>query len=376
MSFGKIYLVGAGPGHPELLTIKARDLISAADILIYDRLIQEDTLAFARADAELIYVGKAPGRHQSRQGEINDILVDAATRAAKVVRLKGGDPVLFGRGGEEAEHLASQGIPFEVVPGVTAGLSVPMAAGIPVTHRDYAASVVLITGHRRDDREMQAVDWEALARLDTLVFFMGVSKLPEISKQLISHGMDSTVPAAVVQMAYWPGEQTVVGTLETLPQLALEAKIRPPATIVVGRVVAVRERLTTLHRDLRRDKHEPVGFGVSSQKLLQRIGASLRRGKDLQAALRFDLFDALETPLSAQALAQEKGLAPIPLGDLLARLAGFGLLLREQDTFRNSEATSEFLRKSSASFIGVQFNEEIARAEAYDPLPLHSPSDP
>ena len=150
---GKVYLVGAGPGHPQLLTLKAYELITQADILIYDRLIQEDVLAAARSDAEQIYVGKQPGRHHAVQDDINTILVKAAHRAALVVRLKGGDPILFGRGGEEAEALAAQGIPFEVVPGVTAGLSVPMAASIPVTHRDCSHNVALVTGHSRGDKD-------------------------------------------------------------------------------------------------------------------------------------------------------------------------------------------------------------------------------
>jgi uroporphyrin-III C-methyltransferase len=336
--------------------------------LIYDRLIQEDTLAFARADVERLYVGKAPGRHQSRQDEINDLLVDAAHRAAIVVRLKGGDPVLFGRGGEEAEHLAACGIPFEIVPGVTAGLSVPMAAGIPVTHRDLASTVALVTGHRRDDQEMREIDWGALARIDTLVFFMGVSKLPEIAKRLMAHGRPSSTPAAVVQMAYWPGEQVVVGTLEDLPQKALEANIQPPATIVVGEVVKLRERLTTHHRDLRRDKHEAVGFGLSAEGLLQRLGAILRGGKDLVAALQLQLFDELDHPSTVEALAEKKQLSPEPLRVVLLRLAGLGLVLREQNTFRNSEAASLYLRAGVEGYLGEEITAAIHEAAAYDPV--------
>jgi uroporphyrin-III C-methyltransferase len=368
LAIGKVYLVGAGPGHPQLLTLKAYDLIRTADILIYDRLIQEETLAFARSDVERVYVGKAPGRHQSRQDEINSVLVAAAHRGTIVVRLKGGDPVLFGRGGEEAEHLAENGIPFEVVPGVTAGLSVPMAAGIPVTHRDFASTVALVTGHRRDDQEMRELNWSALAQMDTLVFFMGVSKLPEISQRLMAHGRLPTTPAAVVQMAYWPGEQAVVGTLKDLPQRAIDADIRPPATIIVGEVVKVRDRLTTLHRDLRRDKTETTGFGLSSESLLNRLGSTVRSSKDLLAAVKLRLFDELEQAMTPELLAQRKGLHPERLRETFARLASLGLLLREEGAYRNAEAASHFLRTTAPSFIGDQLEQIINEAERYDPL--------
>ena len=336
---GKVYLVGAGPGHPQLLTLKAYELIRTADILIYDRLVQEETLAPARADAERIYVGKQPGRHQSRQTEINDLIVEAARRARVVVRLKGGDPVLFGRGAEEAEHLAAYGVPFEIVPGVTAALSVPMAAGIPVSHRDFASTVALVTGHRRDDEQMTELDWGALARIDTLVFFMGVSKLPEISAKLMAHGRAPSTPAAVIQMAYWPEEKVVVGPLRDLPRLAQEAQVLPPATIVVGEVVKLRDRLmTTLHRDLKRDRREVVGFGLSADALLARLQDVPRAGRDLRAAVRLRLFDDLEEPHSAAQLAARRDLEPRALAEVLVRLATLGLLLRDGDRFRTAEA--------------------------------------
>jgi len=366
---GKVYLVGAGPGHPQLLTIKARELIATADIIIYDRLIQAETLAPARADAEQIYVGKAPERHQSRQPEINEILLDAARRAKVVVRLKGGDPVLFGRGGEEAEQLAANGIPFEVVPGVTAGLSVPMAAGIPVTHRDYGSAVALVTGHRRDDKEMKEIDWQALAKIDTLVFFMGVAKLPQIAARLMESGLSPDTPAAVVQMAYWPGEQAVIGSLEDLPRLAQETEIRPPATIVVGKVVRLRDKLTTLHRDLRRDQEEPVPMGISEEKLLRRIGSGLLAGKDVLAAMELDLFEDLEQTTSPAELARKHRLSEEALGELLARLAGIGVLLHTGDgTYRNSEAASCYLRCTEGSPCTQSIKEMVARALQYDPL--------
>lgn len=365
---GKVYLVGAGPGHPQLLTLKALELISSADVIIYDRLVQEETLAPARPDAERIYVGKAPGRHQSRQHEINDLLVETARRARVVVRLKGGDPVLFGRGGEEAEHLAACGVPFEIVPGVTAALSVPMAAGIPVTHRDLSSSVAMVTGHRRDDMQMQEIDWGALARVDTLIFFMGVAKLPEIAARLMAHGRPPATPAAVVQMAYWPEEKVVVGTLRDLPRLAQEAKVQPPATIVVGEVVKLRERLTTLHRDLKRERREAVGFGLSAEALLARLEPVPRAGRDLRAALTLELFEDLEEPLSPAELAGRRGLREPALAEVLARLATLGLLLRDGSRYRNAEAASRFLRRSQPGYLGERLGRALEEAETYDPL--------
>lgn len=365
---GKVYLVGAGPGHPDLLTLKGHDLIRNAEIIIYDRLIQEEVLSVARADAEKIYVGKKPSLHGSRQAEINRLLGESARRVSLVVRLKGGDPVLFGRGGEEAEYLASQGIPFEVVPGVTAGLSVPMAAGIPVTHRDYSANVALVTGHRRDDKDTKEVDWGALAKLDTLVFFMSVGKLPEIAQKLIAHGCDPDTDAAIIQMAYWPGEEVVVGTLGTLPQLAEEAGIKPPATIVIGKVVRVRERLTTLHRDLRRDQDEPVGFGLSAKGLLSKLGSILHSAEDLRVALELNIFDELESSTLPEELARAKGWVLEPLQELLVSLASLGLLVRNQRAFQNTEATSQYLNTRSDLYLGSQLQHMVEESASYHPL--------
>ena len=369
MTTGKVYLVGAGPGHPELLTLKAHELICTADIVIYDRLIQEDTLAGVRPDAEQIYVGKAPGRHESRQDETNRILVEAARRADVVVRLKGGDPVLFGRGGEEAEYLASQGVPFEIVPGVTAGLAVPMAAGIPVTHRDYSHGVALVTGHRRDDKDTEAPHWEALARMDTLVFFMSVGKLPEIAQSLMAHGRKPDTPVAIVQMGYWPDEQVVVGELRNIAQRSEEANVKPPATIVVGEVVKMRDKLiTTLHRDLRRDVHQQSGFGISKGTLLRRLAAGIRASRDVLAALELDLFEHMEEPATPEDLAGKMKLQVDPLRDLLANLAGLGLLLRSSGSFRNAEAATRFLKRRSNEYLGDEVKEMIEREEKYAPM--------
>jgi uroporphyrin-III C-methyltransferase len=367
-SVGKVYLVGAGPGHPELITLKGHNLIRQADVIVYDRLIQEDILAAARADAERIYVGKKPGLHQSRQERINQLLVEAARRARIVVRLKGGDPVLFGRGGEEAEYLAGQGVPFEVVPGVTAGLSVPMAAGIPVTHRDFSASVALVTGHRRSDRDTQEVDWAALAGIDTLVFFMSVGKLPEIAEKLIRHGCPADTPAAIVQQAYWPGERTVMGTLAELPRLTEEAGIEPPATIIIGDVVRVKERMTTLHRDLRRDPEAPVSFGLSGDGLLQRVTTALLGAKDIEAAISNRLFDHLREPITALELAEQLGCDPNPLESILLRLASLGLLVRDERSFQCSEAAARFLDSTSPEHLEKDLNDTLRTTREYIPL--------
>ena len=248
---GKVYLVGAGPGHPELLTLKAAELIKRGDVIIYDRLIQEEVLALARSSAERIYMGKPLGKHESRQDEVNELLVRKARDGKSVIRLKGGDPFLFGRGGEEAEYLADHGIPFEVIPGVCSALSAPLSASIPVTHRDAASSVVIVTGHNADGTEAR-IDWNALARIDTLVFLMGVHNLEKIAGHLIAAGRPPDTPAAMIQMAFWPGERTVTGTLGTIAEVCRRAAIEAPATLVIGEVVRVRERIMDGKRDLDR----------------------------------------------------------------------------------------------------------------------------
>lgn len=248
---GKVYLVGAGPGHPELLTVKAAALIKSGDVIIYDRLIQEEVLALARPSAERIYMGKPVGKHESRQDEVNELLVRKAREGKSVIRLKGGDPFVFGRGGEEAEYLAEHGIPFEVIPGVCSALSAPLSAGIAVTHRDVASSLVIVTGHNADGTEAR-MDWEALARIDTLVFLMGVHNLDKITRKLIAAGRPSDTPAAMIQMAFWPGERTVTGTLAGIAEECRRAAIQAPATLVIGEVVRLRERIRDGRRDLDR----------------------------------------------------------------------------------------------------------------------------
>jgi uroporphyrinogen III methyltransferase/synthase len=245
MTPGTVYLVGAGPGHPDLLTVKALRLLQAADVVVYDRLVLDAVLGLARPSAERIFMGKPAGAHASRQDDINELLLAKAREGKTVVRLKGGDPFLFGRGAEEAEFLARHGIPFQVVPGISSALAAPMAAGIAVTHREVASSVAIVTGHEcRSERSR--LDWAALARLDTLVFLMAVENLGRISARLMQNGRAADTPAALVQMASWPDEHVLVGTLGTIATDAAGADIRPPATLVVGEVVRLRERLRQL----------------------------------------------------------------------------------------------------------------------------------
>jgi uroporphyrinogen III methyltransferase/synthase len=243
MGEGRVYLVGAGPGDPALLTVRAVELIAHADAILYDRLIPAGALHDAREDAELVYVGKEPGR-STQQQDIADELVTRARKGQTVVRLKGGDPFVFGRGGEEAEALRAEGIPFEVVPGITAGIAAPAYAGIPVTHRDAASAVAFVTGHEDPDKPDSALDWDALARFPgTLVFYMGVKALPWIMRALAAAGRRPDEPAAVIERGTLPGQRTVLATLGDIAQRAAEAGIRPPSITVVGPVASLRERL-------------------------------------------------------------------------------------------------------------------------------------
>ncbi|MFZ0913104.1 MAG: uroporphyrinogen-III C-methyltransferase [Candidatus Korobacteraceae bacterium] len=241
---GKVYLVGAGPGDPDLLTIRAVQRISIGDVIVYDRLIQQGVLALAKTSAEKIYMGKPPGHH-SRQDEIHELLVEKAREGKSVIRLKGGDPFLFGRGGEEVEYLAEHGVPFEVVPGVSSCLSAPLSANIAVTHRAASSSVAIVTGHNAIGNQ-ERVDWQALAKIDTLVFLMGVHNIDTIARKLIAAGRPAGTPAAIIQMAYWDGEHVVTGTLENIGAEVHRAGVEPPATLVVGEVVRLRERLQQL----------------------------------------------------------------------------------------------------------------------------------
>ena len=245
MQTGKVYLVGAGPGDPGLLTIKAQKCLEKADIVIYDYLANEQLLEYVNPEAECVYVGKKAGRHTMKQHEINKFLVESARKYTCVVRLKGGDPFLFGRGGEEALELLKNNICFEVVPGVSAGLAVPAYAGIPVTHRELASSVAFITGHEAQKaRNSASVDWKRIAdSCDTLVIYMGVKNLPNIAHDLISAGLSENTPVAMIREGTYNTQQTVTGTLHTIARHAQEHNMTPPAIIVVGNVVTLHEQL-------------------------------------------------------------------------------------------------------------------------------------
>jgi uroporphyrinogen III methyltransferase / synthase len=246
---GIVYLVGAGPGDPGLMTRRSLELIASADAILYDRLIPPGALDGARADAELRYVGKEPGAAALSQEETNELLVELARAGKRVVRLKGGDPFVFGRGGEEAEALASAGVPFEVVPGVTAGVAAPAYAGIPVTHRDAASAVAFVTGHEDPDKPDTALDWDALARFPgTLVFYMGIRRLPLIAERLMEAGRDPGEAAAVVERGTHPGQRTVLDSLNGIAARVEAEEIRAPAITVVGAVAELRETIAWLER--------------------------------------------------------------------------------------------------------------------------------
>ncbi len=233
----KVYLVGASPGDPGLITEKGRKALERAGCVLYDHLASERLLDYAPAEAERIYVGKKRAKHEMTQEEISGLLVDRARKGLTVVRLKGGDPFIFGRGGEEIEALAAAGIPFEIVPGVTTPLGLAAYTGVPLTHRAHTSAVTFVTGHRVD-----AIDWAKIGAAETVVLFMGLVNFAAIAKEMIAQGRSPDTPAMAVRWATRPDQETVVGTLETLPSLIEQTGLRPPATIVIGEVVALRDR--------------------------------------------------------------------------------------------------------------------------------------
>lgn len=244
MKKGKVYLVGAGPGDPGLITVKGIKCIEAADVLIYDYLASPALLSLASPEVAVIYVGKKEGTHTLPQDEINRLIVQKALEGKTVTRLKGGDPFIFGRGGEEAEALTVHDIPFEIVPGVTSAIAAAAYAGIPVTHRNLTSTLAFVTGHENPAKETSNIDWQSLARgIGTLVFFMGVKNLPHIVAKLMAHGKPPSTPVALVRWGTTPRQVTVTGTLETIVQEVAKAGLKAPAIIIVGEVVGLRPAL-------------------------------------------------------------------------------------------------------------------------------------
>lgn len=249
MQTGTVYLVGAGPGDAGLLTLKGLVCIQEADVVVYDRLVNPRILAHARPEAEIIFAGKSPEGHTLTQDEINDVLVAKAKAGHTVTRLKGGDPFIFGRGGEEAEYLIEHGIDFEVVPGVTSAVAAAAYAGIPLTHRDFTTSVAIITGNEDPNKDESTIAWDKLSTgAGTIVFLMGMANLPDIVARLLQHGRPGSTPVAVIRWGTLPDQQSVQGTLEDIVEKVRAAGLKNPAVIVVGEVCGLREKLNWLEK--------------------------------------------------------------------------------------------------------------------------------
>jgi uroporphyrin-III C-methyltransferase/precorrin-2 dehydrogenase/sirohydrochlorin ferrochelatase len=262
---GKVYLVGAGPGDPELLTLRAVRLLEKADVVVYDHLVSSAVLDFVAKNAERIYAGKRRNEHTMRQEQINALLVKLAQEGKQVVRLKGGDPFIFGRGGEELQTLAAQGVAFEVVPGVTAASGVSSYAGIPLTHRDYAQSCLFVTGHLKDGTA--DLDWPNMVRpRQTVVIYMGLGGLPEICRQMILHGASPSLPIAVVQDGSIATQKVVTGTLADMPERVTQAKLKSPCLTIIGDVVKLHDSLAWFN---------PMASFMAAQKSTSKKGHRL-----------------------------------------------------------------------------------------------------
>jgi uroporphyrin-III C-methyltransferase len=279
MQTGKVFLVGAGPGDPQLITVRGLNALAQADVVLYDRLVHPDLLHYARPDAERLYVGKRSGNPgTTRQAHINQLMIDYACEGKIVVRLKGGDPFVYGRGGEEALALSASGIPFEIVPGVSAAVAVPEAALIPVTHRGTASAFAVFTGHEAADTDSTGIDWDIAARIPTAVFLMGVERLPEIVTELLAHGRNITTPVAVIEQGTLAEQRVFTGTLRDIVVRAKDAQA--PATIVVGDVVNIRgviqantARHTLLSNslELERDTHDDESFDLAAWRRISEL---------------------------------------------------------------------------------------------------------
>ncbi len=244
MNKGKVYLIGAGPGDVKLITVKGLECIQKADVIVYDRLANPRLLSYRKPEAKLIYVGKSPDRHTLTQDEINRVLVEEGLKGNVVARLKGGDPYVFGRGGEEGEELRKAGVAFEEVPGITSAISVPAYAGIPITHRDFTSTFTVITGHEEPGKETSNINWPRLAQdPGTLVFLMGVGNLPQIVEKLVTNGKDAQTPIALIRWGTRPEQQVVTGNLANIVDIVNKAGLKSPAIIIIGQVVTLRDTL-------------------------------------------------------------------------------------------------------------------------------------
>jgi uroporphyrinogen III methyltransferase/synthase len=275
---GKVFLVGAGPGDPGLITVRGLECIKQADVIIYDFLASEILLKHASENSEIIYVGKKGTDHTFSQDYINALIVEKAENGSTVTRLKGGDPFIFGRGGEEAEVLIGAGIPFEVVPGVTSAIAAPAYAGIPLTHRKFASSVAFVTGHEDPTKNKSNIDWASLARgIGTIVFLMGVKNLSQITERLMSHGMPPDTPAALVRWGTTAKQVTVTGTLDTIVERKNAANLKPPAVLIVGHVVGLREKIKWF------ENRPLMGRSIVVTRSREQAGELVRRLSDLGA---------------------------------------------------------------------------------------------
>ncbi len=275
---GKVFLVGAGPGDPGLITVKGLECIKHADVIIYDFLASEVLLKHASENSEIIYVGKKGSDHTFSQDYINALIVEKAENGSTVTRLKGGDPFIFGRGGEEAEVLIGAGIPFEVVPGVTSAIAAPAYAGIPLTHRKFASTVAFVTGHEDPTKNKSNIDWASLARgIGTIVFLMGVKNLSQITERLMSHGMPPDTPAALVRWGTTAKQVTVTGTLDTIVERKNAANLKPPAVLIVGHVVGLREKIKWF------ENRPLMGRSIVVTRSREQAGELVRRLSDLGA---------------------------------------------------------------------------------------------
>lgn len=327
MKNGTVYLVGAGPGDPELITIKGRRVLGLADVVLYDHLAAEALLGLAPEGAERIYVGKKRSAHAMSQDEICALLVERAKQGQTVVRLKGGDPFIFGRGGEEAEACADAGIPFEVVPGVTTPLGIAAYTGVPLTHRDHTSAVTFVTGHA-----VEAIDWDRIGHVDTVVLFMGLTHFAEIARELIARGRSPETPAMAVRWATRPDQETIVGTLATLPGSIAERGMKPPATIVIGEVVRLREKLDWYER-------LPL-FG-------RRIVVTRAKGQAdaMSARLRALGADAIEVPTIEIRPAADYG----PLDRAIAELGSYDWLI-----FTSANGVRYFMERLDRSAVDLR----------------------